>query len=135
MLNTWRWSTSEKMLAGGYCCKLTPEETNQWDLLVHGTALMERYALAHSAFKALPTSAHYKETVAANRDLFSVGETFFAGVLENREIQDKKDEAERKKKNDEEEAARLTRLRQGATASEEDTARIARLERDATTGS
>ena len=128
---TWRWVAREKMLLGGYCCEITPEETNRWHLLVHGTVAAEKLESAQAQLKAFPTPNNYAALIDVEKEMFKIGETFYAGVLKDREAQDKKDEAERKKKNDEEEAARVTRLRQLATADKEDTARIARLERDA----
>ena len=113
---TWRWGAKEKLLIGGYCCELTPEETNRWHLLVHSTVLLERFDLAHSRLKAVHTLAHHKELTAVEKDLFKMGEAFYAKVLIDREVQDEKDEAERKKKNDEEESARVARLERDAEA-------------------
>ena len=113
---TWRWVAREKMLLGGYCCEITPEETNRWHLLVHGTVAAEKLESAQAQLKAFPTPNNYAALIDVEKEMFSVGEKFFASVLENREIQDKKDEAERKKKNDEEESARVARLERDAEA-------------------
>jgi len=94
-------------MTGGFCCELTAEERNRWHLCADMAPQLMAYHLAVRDWEANHTKQTYEAWRDASAAMYVIGRDFFVVIVLDRERADAKEKAKR----DEEEAARLDRMK------------------------